>query len=1136
MNEEAQKQIERLQRQLRLAKEALRQDHSIQEKYQETLKLLRQKERFATTLLESNSNAVIVTDITQTILVFNRRAEEMFGIDKREVIGRQDLGRIIPTRLLSRYTRLIMRALNENPEALQSDRRIQIEAKRSDLSTLPVRIGFALAYDAEQPVVILDIVDITDELRVKQSLRSMNQMLEKMVETRTEALQSQYALFETLFERAPDAIMIFDADMLIQCNEKMVQLFGFDDKSMMTGIPLDILWPTTQPDGRDSVATFKQMQTIALQQDGSQFEMSSLKRDGRTFWTEITLTPIQLDDDEVIHANIRDITALKQAEELERQLTEHMELALEGSNLGVWDWDLIDNSVYLSPYWKKMLGYRDDELPNEFASWQDNVHPDDLEEALKALKLNIAGETDAFENYHRLRHKDGHWVWIHDLGNTTFDESGRAIRMNGTHMDVTRQKELELEYAHQAQIIEQVHDAIITTDLDKNILSWNNGATTMLGYSADEMIGRPMSAIYHEEDIPRLHQSIALLDHKKNLSIDLRMIRQDRSIIHTLLSLSILHDEVGRPVSLISYAKDVTESKRAHDELVRQHDYLQAVIDGLEEPLMVIRDDYSLELMNSVLRKQIDYDHVADPKNPKCYEVSHHRNTPCDTFMHPCPLKEVLEGQKPIKTIHQHEDGSGGVDYVELLATPMFDEQKRCYGIIESTRDISVHVETQERLRQQKEVLDYQAHHDPLTRLPNRTLFNDRLRQGIQKARRSGIGLALFFIDLDRFKQINDSLGHEVGDKVLQKVTERLQSKIREEDTLARLGGDEFTLIMEGLYDHRLATELAKKILKALKEPLKIDGRPLYISSSIGISLYPQDSDNGVDLLKNADTAMYKAKEEGRSNFQFYSTEMTELVRDKIETETLLRQAIDHGGLIIYYQPQIDATKQTIVGLEALVRWDHPKYGIIPPGRFLPLAKETGLIEEIDRWVIETAMRQVSQWRQEGLQTGRLALNIGMRLLEKDSFLRWFKSMIESSGLPTGWLELEVTESEVMQRPEQTITKLTEINALGVTIAIDDFGTGYSSLGLLKRLPIDKLKIDMSFIHDLPDDEANSAITATIIAMAKSLSLHLIAEGVENKRQNDFLIEHGCIQIQGFYYASPMPAQELVKRLVNIDS
>ncbi len=567
--------------------------------------------------------------------------------------------------------------------------------------------------------------------------------------------------------------------------------------------------------------------------------------------------------------------ALKESNTLNKELKERMELALLGSNHGIWDWNILDNTVYFSPRWKEMLGYKDKELPHEFSTWESRLHPDDAEEAWADIHKHLNGETEYYENVHRLRHKDGHWVWIQDRGKVLFDENGKAVRMIGTHTDISEEKENQL------------------------------------------------------------------------------------------------------------------------------------------------------------------------------------------------------------------------------------------------------------KLVQQAEMIQHQAQHDTLTGLPNRVLFNDRLEQGIEKAKRHKELLALFFIDLDKFKHINDSLGHQVGDLVLKAIAKRLEGIIRKEDTLARLSGDEFTLIMEELRQPEDAAILANKILKALTETVVINKHTLYVSGSIGISFYPQDATDAQSLLKYADTAMYKAKEEGRNNYQFYSPKMTEYALQRMSMQTSLREAIDNKEFIIHYQSQINASNNRLVGVEALVRWNHPTIGLLPPDEFIPLAEETGMIVEIDQWVMNNAMEQISKWYKEGLNPGVLGLNISMKQLDKLNFIHQIEESILNNDFNPSWLELEITEGQMMRNPEDVIIKLNELNRLGIGISIDDFGTGYSSLSLLKRLPINRLKIDRSFVKDIPDDEEDIAIVKAIIALAESLKLDLIAEGVETSEQRDFLLDHGCINIQGHYYSHPMSKEDM---------
>jgi len=465
--------------------------------------------------------------------------------------------------------------------------------------------------------------------------------------------------------------------------------------------------------------------------------------------------------------------------------------------------------------------------------------------------------------------------------------------------------------------------------------------------------------------------------------------------------------------------------------------------------------------------------------------------------------------------------------WVDITLTPINLHNHDVMHVI--WRDISDRKKAEKKLIEQKNILDHQAHHDSLTKLPNRILFNDRLEQGLENAKRKNINLALLFIDLDHFKQINDSFGHAIGDKFLKMVTLRLKKNIRKVDTLARLGGDEFTIIMEDLISVQDSSLLAQKILKVLAEPFHIDGRILYISCSIGISLYPQDGKNVNDLLQYADTAMYRAKEEGRNNFQFYSSDMTELALERVAMETSLRQALKNKEFVVYYQPQIDTSIEKIIGVEALVRWQHPSMGLLSPEQFIDLAVETGIIMEIDTLVMEIAMQQISMWYKEGLNPGMLALNLTMKQLESDTFVQILHDTMQSADFKPEWLELEVTEGQVMKKPEEAIVKLYQLSELGIRIAIDDFGTGYSSLSYLKRFPINKLKIDQSFVKDIPENDEDVAIVKAIIALAQSLKLDILAEGVETTVQKEFLLANGCKNIQGYCYTRPMISDEMKK-------
>ncbi|MGE0082550.1 MAG: putative bifunctional diguanylate cyclase/phosphodiesterase, partial [Thiohalomonadaceae bacterium] len=425
-----------------------------------------------------------------------------------------------------------------------------------------------------------------------------------------------------------------------------------------------------------------------------------------------------------------------------------------------------------------------------------------------------------------------------------------------------------------------------------------------------------------------------------------------------------------------------------------------------------------------------------------------------------------------------------------------------------------------------EERIHHLAHYDVLTDLPNRLLFNDRLAHSMERAQRTGARVALLFLDLDHFKNVNDTLGHEFGDKLLRVIAERLRSAVREQDTVARLGGDEFTVVLEHLARVQDAGVVANKILEAVAHPVNLQGHELFVRASIGISIFPDDGRDVQTLLRNADAAMYRAKEHGRNTYQYYTPELTVASIERLDLENALRRALERGELFLQYQPQVAIPSGRIVGAEALLRWNHPTKGLIPPSQFIPLAEDAGLMVLIGAWVIETACMQLRVWRDEGLPLRRMAVNLSGQQITRGELVETVGNILERTGVDPADLELEITESFVMAHLGDGLDTLYGLKRLGITLAIDDFGTGYSSLAYLKRLPIDRLKIDRSFVHDIPADRDDMAIAATIIAMAHNLDLQVIAEGVEQPAQVDFLGRHRCDEVQGYLYGKPLSAAD----------
>lgn len=464
----------------------------------------------------------------------------------------------------------------------------------------------------------------------------------------------------------------------------------------------------------------------------------------------------------------------------------------------------------------------------------------------------------------------------------------------------------------------------------------------------------------------------------------------------------------------------------------------------------------------------------------------------------------------------------GALYWFDTSIVPLKDENGNIH------RYISIRIDITERKKAEERMI-HMGTHDGLTGLPNRILLQDRIKQALAHDRRYGTCAAVFFIDLDQFKVINDSLGHDIGDLLLIEVTSRLLSCVREEDTVARQGGDEFIILLPNIPDPDHAEIIGSTILDILAQPYHIQGNELHISASIGISLFPDDGEDVGMLMKNSDTAMYHAKENGRNNCQRFRPEMNSLAEEKHEMLTYLRKALGNNEFELYYQPIVDIESNKIVSLEALLRWTHPVNGKIPPYEFIPLAEESGLIIPIGSWVLETGCMQLRKWLDQGYDVPQLSINLSVRQFYQKSLTDTIADILKRTGIDGRLLELEITEGILIENTDELIATMYKIKDMGLTISVDDFGTGYSSLSYIKSFPIDTLKIDRSFVTDIPINSGDAAIVKTIIALAHSLKMDVIAEGVENEDQLAFLKEQNCDKYQGYYYSRPCPASEIVK-------
>lgn len=489
-------------------------------------------------------------------------------------------------------------------------------------------------------------------------------------------------------------------------------------------------------------------------------------------------------------------------------------------------------------------------------------------------------------------------------------------------------------------------------------------------------------------------------------------------------------------------------------------------------------------------------------------------------------FRDVLTGRAPAyKVEHRVRHANGNWRWILSHGKAV----RRCEkGLVE--RIAGTNMDIHDRKLAEMRV-EYLAHHDELTGLPNRVSFNHSLEHTIRQAKRKRAKLAVMFIDLDRFKNINDSLGHDAGDQLLQEVSLRLRTTLRDSDIVARLGGDEFVVLIDGWLASEDLVSVSQKILQAVSRPYLLEGQEYDLTTSVGISTYPQHGDDAQELLRHADVAMYRAKEMGKNNFQFYTEQMDFNSVDRLRMESGLRRALTRDELRLHYQPVVNLATGYMVGMEALVRWEHPQRGLVAPGEFIPLAEETGLIVPIGEWVLRAACEQNRKWQQQGYGPLRVSVNLSPRQFTA-GLVGLVARVLQETGLPAQLLELEITEGMVMQNPDQAVRLLNELHDMGIALSIDDFGTGYSSLAYLKRFPIDSLKIDRSFITELPMDSDNAAIIRAIIQMAHGLEIHVVGEGVETAEQAGFLSDQACDRVQGFHYSKPLPHFEF-ESLIN---
>jgi diguanylate cyclase (GGDEF)-like protein/PAS domain S-box-containing protein len=837
----------------------------------------------------------------------------------------------------------------------------------------------------------------------------------------------------------------------------------------------------------------------AASSEKTYFQFRHMRASGEIREVEIHTGPIQVGSRQLLYSIVHDITERKHAEDALHQSEEKYRVIFDYAPVGIYQSARDGRIITANSTLARILGYDSvDELLTK------NLEHDIYADARQREELIRRFEPFAYANNVELqwRRKDGSLIWV-QLNAHGIRSSHGAIFFEGFVYDVTERKRAEesvnaADAQRKAVLDAATRVSIIATDAKGTITVFNRGAQRMLRFTAAEMIG--LRSLLEIQVEPESFAQVGEYERTYR--------RKDGETVAVSVSVTALRSEDGATTGYLHIATDITERRHAEEMLRKQSAAITASMDGIG----ILNDRLEFTYVNDSLARLFGYGDQSMLIGASL----------CDLYE---PQEQVRFITSIIPLVEQRGRWRGeatglrrdGIQFPQEISLTSLAGG----GMVSVVRDITERTYAEEQIK-------HLAYHDALTNLPNRLLFKDRLTVALSHAQRDGSRLAVLFLDLDRFKVINDSLGHNIGDQLLQAVAARVTACVRDSDTVARLGGDEFTVLLPRLNRSDDAAPIASKIIEAVRYPFHIEGREFFITTSIGISLFPEDGTDAESLIKNADTAMYQAKELGRDNYQLFNAVVNAKALQRISLEHGLRRAMTSNEFEVHYQPIFDLRSGRINGMEALLRWTHPTMGPIPPSTFIPLAEATGTMIPIGTWALREACRQAKAWHDAGHRSLTLAVNLSVTQLQQADLVDRVRTILAETELPARLLELEITESSAMQSPETSIRTLYELKKLGIRISLDDFGTGHSSLSYLKRFPIDTLKIDQSFVRDITTDPDTAAIVTAIIAMAHSLRLKVIAEGVEYTEQANFLRRHNCDQMQGFLITRPVAASEFL--------
>ncbi|MGE8497439.1 MAG: EAL and GGDEF domain-containing protein [Pseudomonas sp.] len=934
------------------------------------------------------------------------------------------------------------------------------------------------------------------------------------------ALRSSEEKFSQAFQHTPDAVVITEksSGRFIEVNPSFERQFGWSSAETLGRTSLEMgIW--ADPDDRLRMLDAVKNGTL------NELEVRFFSRSGEVSTNLLFGGEIELEGRTCLVLTVRDITRQRAQKQALKDSQERLNLALESADLGTWDWHIPSNQLFGSTRASMLHGLPKEPFQGDFRAFFSFVPLEDRQAMRKAYFEVVQGIRQDYQVTYRAIYADGEVHYLESTAKLYRDDQGNPLRMAGILIDITErvQREQRLKASEEkfVTLFQASPDPIALTTLpDGVVLEINPSFTQAFDWEPDDIVGRSMPDLNFWNDLSLRQALYGKFQREGGLDNEVADYRSRNGRTVTCV-VSCRPIEINGQHCILTTFRDITERQKAEAALQAGREKFYKAFQSSPDAITITARDTGRHIeVNEGFTRLTGYS-AEEVIGRTSLELNiwadgEQRVQLLDTLH-----REGRVYRQELQAMNRH----GKLLQVEVSVEQIELDDEPC--LLLTARDIG-------ELKDAQAQVQHLAYHDSLTNLPNRALLMDRLTQQIALLKRHELRGALLFIDLDHFKHINDSLGHPVGDAVLKLVTARLEASVRQEDTVARLGGDEFVVLVSGLEGKRSevtrqARNVAEKLRHLLAEPMLLDGHRLQVTPSIGIALIPDHGATPADLLKRADIALYRAKDSGRNAIQLFRKTMQEAASERLRLENDLRLALARGEFELYFQPQVDARNGQIIGAEALLRWLHPTLGSQSPVLFIHVLEESGLILEVGGWVLAEACHACAQLLEEGLVSAddfSLCVNISPRQFRQNDFVERVETSLRDSMLPKAMLKLEITEGIVIQNIEDTIAKMNRLKKFGVSFAMDDFGTGYSSLTYLKRLPVDVLKIDQSFVRDATDNPNDAEIIRAIVGMARSLRLAMIAEGVEQQSQLDFLESQGCHLYQGYLFSKPLPLAE----------